>query len=210
MDPDALHHAHEEHGDEEEGAAVGDEGDGDADDGEDIEVHADILEGVGEEHGDDANGEKASELVAGVVGDKDSLEEEEEHGGEHQQGTAEAEFLGDDSEDEVVDGFVGEEGAVDGAAFGGLDGEGAFAFEAGGADGEFEVVGDPAFFFHVHLVPLVGVHVDGGIDAEFLVVFEAEEVNERDDTEDTEDEYDEVAERDAASEHEAEEDGAPD
>ena len=95
-------------------AARADEWHGQTNDRKHAEVHAGVLEGVGKPHGDDADHDQSAKLIASVEGDKDPLEEQQGDAGQQQDGAAKSEFLSDDSEDEVVDGLIRKEHAVDG------------------------------------------------------------------------------------------------
>jgi hypothetical protein len=77
VDPDALDDAEEEHEDDGEGAAVTDERQGETGDGDEVEVHADVHEGMGENEGDNPDDEESSELVAGIERHEEGLEDEE-------------------------------------------------------------------------------------------------------------------------------------
>ena len=83
------------------GTAVGEEGQGDADDGGEAEHHADIDEDMEEEDRKDTIAVDAAEGAGLALGDVDEAQDEGEEQQQHTGGTEEAFLLADGAEDEV-------------------------------------------------------------------------------------------------------------
>ena len=126
-DSDANHHA------KDAGTAVGDEREGDADDGGPTDDHGGVDDDLPKEDGGDANGEEHTETVASGGGDVESPEQECEVE-EHEDGDAsETVFFGPIGEREVVFGF-GDEAFLNLSAL-----SVASASETAGTDGDDRV-----------------------------------------------------------------------
>ena len=82
-------------------AAVGDQRQRDADDGQQREHHADVDHHLAEQPDHDAEGHVADERVGGVGGDPDRGVGDGEEQADHQQGADQAELLAEHREDEV-------------------------------------------------------------------------------------------------------------
>lgn len=102
MDPDALHHAEEEHADEDEGSGIANERERNPGDGHERHAHADVLKDVGKHERDHARGNDLAGEISTVKRDKEALNKEEGEARDEKDASPEALLLGDDREDVVV------------------------------------------------------------------------------------------------------------
>ena len=93
---------HGREGHDERRPAVAEEGQGDAGQGQQLDDHADVDEGLERQPGRDAHRHEAAEGVGSMHGDADAPPGQEQEEGDDEEAADEAELLADDGEDEVV------------------------------------------------------------------------------------------------------------